>query len=270
MKIKLPIIENWKMVSLKSYTALAFFVLAILVLMPDFIYKFFGVETNPAVWTSLLLLTVFLGFIGRFILQPKENRWRRRGIIAVIVFIAVVMAWPAAACEAHPDNTDQITVELVKSWEGENKTGNLHESYFDTIAKPPLWTICYGHTKTAVANQFKTDAECDHLLKLELQHYRAGVSSYFTVQTRSDRLTPHRQAAYTSLAYNVGIRGAGRSTATRRLNKGDIIGGCKALTWWNRAGGRVVRGLVKRRAEEEAYCLRGTEAANASVRTLFR
>jgi GH24 family phage-related lysozyme (muramidase) len=56
---------------------------------------------------------------------------------------------------------------------------------------------------------------------------------------------------------NVGIAGAGKSTATRRLNAGDIAGGCQALTWWNKAGGRVVRGLVNRRAEEFALCMDG-------------
>ena len=49
----------------------------------------------------------------------------------------------------------------------------------------------------------------------------------------------------------------GDSTATRRLNAGNIIGGCTALTWWNKAGQRVVRGLALRRGEERDLCMMG-------------
>ena len=87
--------------------------------------------------------------------------------------------------------------------------------------------------------------------------YRDGLHEYFTRETKGSRLTPERDAAYVSLAYNAGIRGIGRSTATRRLNDGDIVGGCKAIGWWNKAGQRVVRGLVNRRADEVQLCLRG-------------
>lgn len=95
------------------------------------------------------------------------------------------------------------------------------------------------------------------MLAREVHSYRDGLHGYFTPETRSERLTAHRDAAYTSLAYNVGVAGAGKSTATRRLNAGDIRGGCEAIGWWNKAGQRVVRGLVNRRADEVALCLRG-------------
>ncbi|ARC87161.1 hypothetical protein B5V46_00185 [Rhodovulum sp. MB263] len=55
---------------------------------------------------------------------------------------------------------------------------------------------------------------------------------------------------------NVGVAGAGRSTATRRLSEGDVPGACEALTWWNKAGGRVVAGLRNRRTEEYGYRMR--------------
>ena len=79
----------------------------------------------------------------------------------------------------------------------------------------------------------------------------------FTSDTIANRLTVDRDVAYASLAYNVGVSGTGKSTAVRRLNQGDIAGGCEALGWWNKAGGRVVRGLVNRRAEETELCMGG-------------
>lgn len=86
--------------------------------------------------------------------------------------------------------------------------------------------LCYGETKAARVRQRATDAECRAKLVERLKgDFRAGLHDYFTEATRAKRLTPERDAAYVSLAYNVGIRRAGRSTATRRLNAGDIAGG---------------------------------------------
>lgn len=145
-----------------------------------------------------------------------------------------------------------VAFPLVAKWEGKE-----NHAYLDTIASPPVWTICYGETRGVKGGDYKTDAQCKAMLEAGLVEYREKLHVYFTEETKRHRLTPERDAAYVSLAWNVGIRGAGRSTATRRLNAGDIAGGCQALTWWNRAGGRVVRGLVNRRADEYRLCMKG-------------
>jgi lysozyme len=147
------------------------------------------------------------------------------------------------------DEFDGIAFDLIARWEGKR-----NHAYQDLVGK---WTICYGHTRTAAPGQYKTDAECRALLVEEIASYRAGLHSYFTPETKQTRLPPTRDAAYTSLAYNIGVYRAGNSTATRRLNDGNIVGGCHALTWWNKAGGRVIRGLVRRRAEEFDLCMEG-------------
>jgi lysozyme len=77
----------------------------------------------------------------------------------------------------------------------------------------------------------------------------------FSPVTIAARLPATRDAAYTSTAFNCGVGGIGKSTATRRLNAGDIAGGCQALTWFDKAGGRVLRGLFERRKREKALCL---------------
>lgn len=143
-----------------------------------------------------------------------------------------------------------VSVPLIAKWEGKR-----NNSYRDIVG---VWTICYGSTRGIGPGMFFTDEKCYDLLKDEIIEYREGLHKYFTDTTKNTRLTPERDAAFTSLAYNVGIRGAGRSTATRRLNNGNIPGACNALTWWNKAGGRVVRGLVNRRAEERKLCLLDT------------
>jgi lysozyme len=71
--------------------------------------------------------------------------------------------------------------------------------------------------------------------------------------------------AYTSLAFNVGHGGNGRdgvcrnrhnqpSIIVRKLRAGDYAGACEAIELFNRAGGRVLPGLQKRRAHERALC----------------
>lgn len=170
------------------------------------------------------------------------------------LILALLFALPLAASPVSDRDFAAVAVPLVSAWEGKKNT-----AYLDVVGVP---TICYGHTRTVTAADVAagltwTDERCETLLRDELFEYREGLHRYFTDTTLQERLTPKRDAAYTSLAFNVGIRGAGRSTATRRLNAGNIAGGCDALTWWNKAGGRVWRGLVRRRADEHRLCMEG-------------
>jgi lysozyme len=58
-----------------------------------------------------------------------------------------------------------------------------------------------------------------------------------------------------SWSYNVGTGAACSSTLVRKLQAGDYTGACNELTRWTRAGGKVLRGLVKRREAERRLCL---------------
>lgn len=171
-------------------------------------------------------------------------------IRAFLSSLPLVVA-PVAPAPVTPADFAAVAVPLVAKWEGKR-----NEAYKDIVG---VWTICYGHTAGVKPGDRKTDAECDAMLRDELFEYRDGLHAYFAPETIAGRLTSERDAAYVSLAYNVGISGAGESTATRRLNAGDIRGGCNAISWWDKAGGRVIRGLVRRRADERELCLRGLE-----------
>jgi lysozyme len=70
-------------------------------------------------------------------------------------------------------------------------------------------------------------------------------------------LPTQTRAAFISAAYNIGAGAFCASTMARRAKAGDLRGACDALLLWNRAGGRVVRGLVNRRHAERRLCLRG-------------
>jgi lysozyme len=61
-------------------------------------------------------------------------------------------------------------------------------------------------------------------------------------------------AASVSLAYNIGVNAFCSSTVAKRFNAEDYAGACAAFDMWNKQGGKILPGLVKRRAEERAIC----------------
>ena len=79
-------------------------------------------------------------------------------------------------------------------------------------------------------------------------------------------LFQHEFDAYTSLAYNIGAgksgvvdgfcwaKRGGPSMLVKKLNEGDYAGACAEISRWTKAGGKELRGLVKRRAAERAMC----------------
>lgn len=148
---------------------------------------------------------------------------------------------------------DVATPEIAAS-EGLPCDGDRCAAYLDRIASPPIWTICHGETRGVRAGDVWTRAECMATLRPRVAEYWRGVRACLTEATLERRLSAHRGAAFTSLGYNVGIGAVCGSTAMRRLNAGDLRGACVAITWYNRAGGRVILGLVNRRARERADC----------------
>lgn len=125
--------------------------------------------------------------------------------------------------------------------------GMILRGYKDPIG---IVTACAGHTKTAVLGRAYSVLECKALLDQDLVEHSEGVL----------KCTPdlagqtHRLAAASSFAYNVGVGAYCRSTMARKFNAGDYAGACAELSKWTRAGGRVLPGLVKRRATERAIC----------------
>jgi len=61
--------------------------------------------------------------------------------------------------------------------------------------------------------------------------------------------------AYVSLTYNIGSGAFCKSTLVRKLNAQDYTGACKEILRWNKAGGRVLNGLTKRRQAEYNTCM---------------
>lgn len=255
------IIHDWKFIAARAHSMWAFYLSLIALLLPDAIYWAFETDTNPRLWFWIGVALLIYGIVGRLLDQGVDQRKIRSPALlsAAVVALAMSQAPPAPEVPpaapvgvATPAAFSAIAVPHVGRWEGLRLT-----AYLDRIARPPVWTVCYGETKGVKPGDTFTKAQCDAMLADEVLAYRVGLHAYFNADTKAQRLPAARDVAYVSLAYNAGIRAIGKSTATRRLNAGDIAGGCDALTWWNKAGGRVIRGLVNRRTDELALCLAG-------------
>lgn len=224
----MKLVKNAGRIALRAHSMWANYLGILSLLLPEVIFALTGRDTNPRLWFGLGIALIGYGIWGRLKDQGIDRTELRSDAVAAFLLVAL---------------------PLIAAWEGKR-----NHAYLDIVGVP---TICMGHTDGVRMGDHMTDAECADLLKVEVLEYREALHRYFTEATLAKRLTPERDAAYVSLAYNVGVRGAGRSTATRRLNAGNIPGGCEALTWWNKAGGRVVRGLVRRRADEFRLCMAG-------------
>jgi lysozyme len=125
-------------------------------------------------------------------------------------------------------------------------------AYADIVG---VWTICDGDTKGVRRGMVETEAGCTARLERQLVAHAKPVLACVPGLARKDR--ENQLVASVSLAYNIGTGGFCRSTAARRFNAGDWVGGCNAFLMWNKAGGREVRGLTLRRQRERALCLKG-------------
>ena len=185
---------------------------------------------------------------------------------------AICGVGPAASGLPSWDQTQVHAVPIIQQWEGTgpqeacsaSPSGICYRAYLDTIAEPDVPTIGHGQTRL-----FNPDGSVRRPVRMGDVLTREEADRQFAVGLRvqywqpyrscltAEALAPQTDAAFTSLTWNIGTGGVCRSTALRRLNAGDVAGACQAIGMWNRAGGRVIRGLVNRRADETRLCMEG-------------
>ena len=126
-----------------------------------------------------------------------------------------------------------------------------HEAYRGTAYRDAIGvpTVGYGETK-GVTMKSKTTPE------RALVQLLASANSHADDirQCISVPLYQHEFDAYVSLAYNIGAKNFCGSTLVKKLNAGDYTGACTEIRRWNRAGGKVLAGLTKRREQEYRMC----------------
>jgi len=150
--------------------------------------------------------------------------------------------------------TGELGIKLIKQFEG---------CHFNPYLCPALlWTVGYGHVlypeqatlPLARRKEIRLDPkdnrvwsqeEVDALLKKDLKRFELGVSRYITVPLKQCEFD-----ALVSFAFNLGNGTLQRSSVRSKLNRGEKEEAMDTLLKYCRAGGKVLRGLERRRAAE--------------------
>ena len=116
-----------------------------------------------------------------------------------------------------------------------------------------VWTIGYGHTKDVVEGMTITKEQAEQMLVDELHEYENYINEYVTVA-----LSQNQFDALVSWVYNLGPANLKASTMLKVLNSGKYEDVPSQMKRWNKAGGKVLEGLIRRR-EAEACLFKGME-----------
>ncbi|MCM2759589.1 lysozyme [Enterobacter hormaechei subsp. steigerwaltii] len=143
--------------------------------------------------------------------------------------------------------TSEKGIALIKQFEGCKLT-----AYQDSVG---VWTIGYGWTQPVDGKPIRAgmtikQETAERLLKTGLVSYESDVSRLVKVG-----LTQGQFDALVSFTYNLGARSLSTSTLLRKLNAGDYAGAADEFLRWNKAGGKVLNGLARRREAERALFL---------------
>jgi lysozyme len=131
----------------------------------------------------------------------------------------------------------------------ERNEGCVLHAYRDIVN---VLTIGYGHTANVTPGQTITQAEADALLESDLvNEFAPGIETALAGLPCTD----NQFGALVSLAYNVGLGAIRGSTVIRLHRAGDYDTASNAFLMWDRAGGKVVPALLRRRGEERALYL---------------
>lgn len=141
---------------------------------------------------------------------------------------------PSGATVGGHDLSDR-GLKLIASFEGCRLT-----AYKDAVG---VWTIGYGHTGDVKPGQKITQARAEELLRSDAGRFVKAVNEKVKVALNQNQFD-----ALVSLSYNLGANGWSELLA--KLNRGDYAGAQKMFGEYVHAGGKVLKGLVRRRAEE--------------------
>jgi lysozyme len=144
-------------------------------------------------------------------------------------------------------------LELTKQFEGLEL-----KAYQDSVG---VWTIGYGHTGTDVkAGLTITEDQASVLLAADVAWAVTCVNKSVTSAINQNQFD-----AMVDFVFNLGCAAFGGSTLLKMVNAGDFAGAAGQFGRWNKAGGKVLAGLTKRRTAEAALFQKAPTTAAASA-----
>ncbi|WP_151837834.1 MULTISPECIES: lysozyme [unclassified Acinetobacter] len=138
-------------------------------------------------------------------------------------------------------------IDLICSFEGLEL-----KAYDDGVG---VWTIGYGTTMINGTKVKKGDTctleQAKSYFAHDLKRFEASVNNQVKVP-----LSQNQFDALVSLVYNIGSGNFASSTLLKKLNAKDYAGAADQFPRWNKAGGKVLNGLIRRRDAERALFLK--------------
>jgi GH24 family phage-related lysozyme (muramidase) len=147
------------------------------------------------------------------------------------------------------EDWEELAVPLIKQFEGFAKDigGGQVKAYPDPGTGGAPWTIGWGSTGPDIGpSTVWTRAKAEERFRAHIREFSDQVRKHLD----GARATEAQFAAMVSLAYNIGHGAFGNSTLLKRHKAGNYDAAAREFLRWNRAGGRVMPGLARRREAE--------------------
>ena len=181
--------------------------------------------------------------------QMLGRGFRQTEVTALDAAIDAALDTPASRVPSTPSSVGERGLALIKRFEGcaRRRSDGLYEAYPDPGTGGAPWTIGWGATGKGIGpHSVWTQGECDARLERDVARHAAEVAA----AVGDARTTQNQFDALVSFHFNTGA--VGRATLTRKHRAGDYEGAVREFARWNRAAGRVLAGLTRRRAAEAA------------------
>ena len=136
--------------------------------------------------------------------------------------------------------TSEKGIDLIKSFE----TLQL-EAYPDPGTGGEPWTIGWGHTGGVKQGDTCTEEEAEGWIRADLEKFERCVDRYVEVE-----LTQEQFDALVCFTFNVGCGSLQSSTLLKLINAGNFEAAAQQFGRWNKANGKVLAGLTRRRDAE--------------------
>jgi GH24 family phage-related lysozyme (muramidase) len=153
-----------------------------------------------------------------------------------------------AAAEGRP-MFSQEGLDILRTFEGFRPNAYYD---LDNKKKKGKLTVGYGFTDNDIPDLrpgYTIDKARAEQMLPDLINRKYGPSVLDSVKVP---LNDQQYSALTSLVYNIGPTNFSKSTLLKKLNSGDFEGAAEQFKVWNKAGGKTLEGLTKRRGAEEA------------------
>lgn len=163
---------------------------------------------------------------------------------AAVAAVPIIQKHEGVRYKAYADPASARAVESRKP-AAQRKPG------WQNLSGSP-WTVCYGHTKGVKEGDTATPEQCVRWAAEDARAHGVGISQCVYVAVPMDSAI-----AFLSFAFNVGVRAFCGSTVAKHLNAGNLEAACNGLSAWVYANKIKLPGLVDRRRDERALCLKG-------------